>query len=185
MALIRGDETLRESTCQYLREVAKQTKKFEHELLKSVLVLFLNLPKFLLKESSILKCLQLPIRQVFVHSHLNLIEIGIGNFSSNYFQEIFRGNDFTNKHFAFLLIDSLSEWTNFLGHETLRPFFVSVIPYMKKILDEEKLDILEDSKRSKSSKSKKIDSKKIEVMQETEQEVIQRKILLFFGKLNR
>ena len=90
-----------------------------------------------------------------------------------------------NKHFAFLQIDSLSEWTNFLGHETLRPFFVSVIPYMKKILDEEKLDILEDSKRSKSSKSKKIDSKKIEVMQETEQEVIQRKILLFFGKLNR
>ena len=79
----------------------------------------------------------------------------------------------------------MSEWTNFLGHEILRPFFVSVIPYMKKILDEEKLDILEDSKRSKSSKSKKIDSKKIEVMQETEQEVIQRKILLFFGKLNR
>ena len=78
MALISRDETLRESTCQYLREVAAQTKKFEHELLKSVLVMFLNLPKFLLKESSILKCLQLPIRQVFVHSHLNLIEIGIG-----------------------------------------------------------------------------------------------------------
>ena len=78
VALISRDETLRESTCQYLREVAVQTKKFEHELLKSVLVMFLNLPKFLLKESSILKCLQLPIRQVFVHSHLNLIEIGIG-----------------------------------------------------------------------------------------------------------
>ena len=56
---------------------------------------------------------------------------------------------------------------------------------MKKILDEEKLGILEDSKRSKTSKSKKIESKKIEVMQETEQEIIQRKILLFFGKLNR
>ena len=55
---------------------------------------------------------------------------------------------------------------------------------MKKILDEEKLDILEDSKRSKSSKSKKIESKKIEVMQDTEQEIVQRKILLFFGKLN-
>ena len=156
MALISRDETLRESTCQYLREVAAKTKNFEHELLKSVLVMFLNLPKILLEP--ILTCLELPIRQVFVHSHLNLIETGI---------------------------DSLTEWTNFLGHETLRPFFVSVIPYMKKILDEEKLDILEDSKRSKSSKSKKIDSKKIEVMQETEQEIIQMKILLFFGKLNR
>ena len=73
------NEIILTSTVNYLIDVAKKCQLFEHELLKSVLIMFLKTPKELL--NSVLQFLASPISKVFSYSHsLNLTEAGIKNF---------------------------------------------------------------------------------------------------------
>ena len=75
---IFSNEIILTTTVNYLIDVAKKCQLFEHELLKSVLIMFLNTPKELL--NSVLQFLASPISKVFSCSHsLNLTEAGIKN----------------------------------------------------------------------------------------------------------
>ena len=69
-------------------------------------------------------------------------------------------------------------WKDDLPYETLRPFLVKIIPLIKRYLEDENIEILEES-----SKSDQINKKKtLEIIPETNEQRIRKKILLFLGK---
>ena len=147
------------SCVHYLEDVLAKCYEFEQELLKSTLELVIGIPVKFVK--FLIVSMPRAIAKVFRLGQLDLAEKGI---------------------------DALNKWCDSLGHKVMKPLLVAVIPHLKKFLDDGRSEMLEESsalaEKVKSKKASKKQKSANGVVDESDHERVQKKILLFFGNMS-